>query len=57
MIVGFLERLTCKHPNPEWISNIYGDEINHTCGRSWWICPKCGSLFTRPNLKKEDEIV
>jgi len=40
---AFIKRLTCKHPYPVFIRNVYGDEINLLGGkRSIWRCDQCG---------------
>lgn len=49
--MNLFKSLFCKH-DYKFIRNIYGDEINHRCGkRSLWQCEKCGNLEYRDYLE------
>ena len=53
LIIDFIKSWFCKHEY-EFISNIYGDEINWCGGyRSLWKCKKCGKRQWREQLYKE----
>ena len=34
--LAFFRRLFCRHREFDFVRNIYGDEINHCGGRSWF---------------------
>nr|DAY12422.1 MAG TPA: adenylate kinase [Caudoviricetes sp.] len=47
----WLKQLICKHDEAVFVSNIYGDEINHMDGkRSRWICDCCGKILLKNHL-------
>lgn len=51
----FWRRMLCKHKQWEFVSNIYGDEINRSGGkRSMWKCTECGLVWLRDELEKAE---
>ncbi|MDF3052610.1 MAG: hypothetical protein K0S19_715 [Geminicoccaceae bacterium] len=52
--VNFLQWLFCKHPNMQFVRNLYGDELNHasltTVYRSVWQCADCLMFENRREL-------
>ena len=54
--MNWIKRLfkKCDH-NWEFITNIYGDQINYCGGkRSIWKCKKCGKIEYRDHLYNND---
>lgn len=50
-LLAFLRWLFCRHPQFDFVRNIYGDEINAACGkRSIWRCAACGKVQQRDQL-------
>lgn len=52
----YFKTLLCRHRSPQFVRNIYGDEINEWGGnRSLWRCPRCQHVFSRPMLVDQNE--
>lgn len=49
-MIKLIKRMLCKHKNLKFIRNIYGDEINLTGGRSWWVCTSCDRCKVKDSL-------
>lgn len=51
--MGFFKRLFCRHPEQEFVRNIYGDEIvDWNYKRSIWKCQYCGAVIAKDELHR-----
>ena len=50
IVIEFIKRLFCRHYKVEFVSNVYGDQINYFNCRSFWKCVKCGEYVKSQQL-------
>lgn len=50
IITQLWREFRCKNHSFVWMTNVYGDAINHLNCRSIWKCEKCGKLDYRKHL-------